>query len=86
MEAYVFARSMDGRQAYVEKVLAATDVDAAHVAIDASAALADAHQWTTATLTAGDGHVPWVTFFRVIEKRLMHHVIHVWLRASRTPA
>jgi hypothetical protein len=62
MQAYVFALSVDGQQTYVEEVLAVSDADAIHVAIDALAAMSDAHPWTTATLTAGDGRVPWMTF------------------------
>jgi hypothetical protein len=61
MQAYVFALAVDGQQTYVEEVLAVSDEDAVHVAIDALVALSDAHPWTTATLTAGDGRVLWWT-------------------------
>jgi hypothetical protein len=69
MEAYVFALSVDGRQTYVEEVLAKSDEDAVHVAIDALAAMSDAHPWTTATLTAGDGRVLWWTSAGNLKKR-----------------
>lgn len=59
MEAYVFTLSVDDRQTYVEEVLAVSEEDANHIALDALAAINDAHPWTTA-LSAGDGRVPWL--------------------------